>query len=81
MAYSGHRVIKKNIKDTKLIIDILKNSIDNFEYCMDTSGKYYDSDREDEIEALREDVEGEAIGHITDARNLLNDILERYGAK
>jgi len=80
MAFSGVRVTKKHLKSLQKIQDLIDEARSNLLYCNDTTGAYCDG-RPDEVDASKEETEGEFIGNITDMRDIVNEILKSYGAE
>lgn len=79
MAFSGVRVTKKHLKTLHEIQGLLDEAGRNLSYCNDTTGSMCDG-RRDEVDASKEEAEGEFVGNLVDMKLLINDILKSYGA-
>ncbi len=80
MAFSGVRVTKKHLKRLQEIQELIDAAGRNLSYCNDTTGAQCDG-RRDDVDASKEEAEGEFIGNLSDMKSIINDILQSYGAE
>jgi hypothetical protein len=78
MAFSGVRHTKKILKEVNLAIADLQKAKEHLEYCNDTKGLYCDG-RPDEVDASKEETEGEALSCMSEAEARLSTILTENG--